>query len=114
MELDLLRQGYTTGRPTVTARYDLIAECDGRFYRVQVKTGRIDPRNNTLKASFVVPYTPDEVDVIAIVNLDTDAVYYVKATDLVPGVTNVTIRFTEASRETTGFLAEDVSEFPGA
>lgn len=112
VELDLLRRGFSTSRPTVPSRYDLVVEVSGRFYRVQTKTGRLDVRNNTLKASFDSPYSPDEVDVIAIYDPGADDVYYVRASDLAHGVTNVTIRFSPSSRESSGFMAEDVSDWP--
>jgi hypothetical protein len=112
VEHDLIARGFNVARPLVVARYDLIAERDGRMYRVQTKTGRIDPRSNALKASFDTPYSPEEIDVIAVVDGDSSTIYYVKAIDLVPGVTNVTIRFERGSRETTAFSAEACLAWP--
>lgn len=114
VELDCLSRGFNVLRPTATDRYDLVVD-DGRGLRkVQVKVGRFDARQSpaTLKASFETPYTPDEVDVIAVVDQASEVVYYVLATDLVAGVTNVTVRFERASRETSAFDGTRCLDWP--
>lgn len=113
VELDLLRRGYNVLRPTVPARYDIMAEAAGETYRVQVKTGRIDGRTGVLKASFESPYSPEMCDVIAIHDPDTEVTYYIEASRLVAETQGVTIRFTPSKIEgSSGFMADDCREFP--
>lgn len=116
VELDLLTRGYRTLRPTVVGRYDLAVDDGVTFYRVQVKGGRFDVRGReaTLKASWDEPYTTDEVDVIAVVDMTSETVYYVKVSDMVEGTTSITIRFVKAARETTSFDGNECMTWPYA
>lgn len=113
VEADLLRRGLATARPTVVSRYDLVADDGKRMYRVQVKVGRWDMRGSTpaLKASFSEPYFPEEVDVIALVDLDSSTVYYVPVEDLTPGTLGITIRF-DKPRESSAFDATECLGWP--
>ena len=63
-------------------RYDLVAERDGRFLRVQVKY--VTPKEGKLTVNCrssnnwsVLPYTAAEIDVIAVYEAAGGAVYYV-------------------------------------
>ncbi len=64
------------------ARYDLVAEKDGRFVRIQVKY--VTPKDGKLYVNCrssnnwsVVPYTAKEIDVLAVYNAIDASVYYV-------------------------------------
>lgn len=113
VEADLIQRGLATSRPTVVSRYDLVADDGKRLYRVQVKVGRWDTRGSTpaLKTSFDAPYFPEEVDVIALVDLDSSTIYYVPVEDLTPGTLGLTIRF-DKSRESSAFEAEACLDWP--
>lgn len=110
--LALLEQGFNVLLPVVPDRYDLAAQRSERVWFVQVKTGRIDSRNGTLKASWDEPYSFMQVDVIAVV--DGDNVYYLQTQALEAGTKSVTIRFTPVQHDkaTKSFLATDCMEFP--
>lgn len=114
VENDLLRRNLNVLRPLVVSRYDLMADDGHRTYRVQVKTGRLDGRQSppTLKASWDEHYDPTDVDVIAVVDSDTEMVYYVKTVDLPAPSSSVTIRFDRASRETSAFEANACMAWP--
>lgn len=108
VEAALLGQGYQVLRPVVPDRYDLAVRKDWRVWFVQVKTGRIDRRNGTLKASWDKPY--QDVHVLAVVW--QDHIYYIPTHLLDPNTTSVTIRFSPTERPTGSFLAFDMLEFP--
>jgi len=63
-------------------RYDLVAEKDNRFVRIQVKY--VTPKNGVLYVNCqssnnwsVLPYTAAEIDAIAAYNAATGDVYYI-------------------------------------
>ena len=63
-------------------RYDLVAERDGRFLRIQVKY--VTPNNGALYVNCqssnnwsVLPYTAKEIDLIAVYDAVSGQVYYV-------------------------------------
>ena len=63
-------------------RYDLVAERDGKFVRIQVKY--VTPKNGVLHVNCrssnnwsILPYTAKEIDAIAIYESRTEAVYFV-------------------------------------
>lgn len=68
----LTRLGYNVALPIGVLRYDLVAEKDGRFLRIQVKTICASADADILRVRFyskpwnAVPkkYRPDEVDVL--------------------------------------------------
>jgi len=112
VEEDVLSRGFNVLRPVVPARFDLVVVTDDDMVRVQVKTGRYDQRNGTFKASFDTPYSPTDVDLIAVVDQGAHIVYYVPTSRLVEGVTNVTIRFEPSSRDSTGIMFDEVNTWP--
>ena len=68
-------------------RYDLVAEKNGRFVRIQVKY--VTPKNGKLSVNCrssnnwsVLPYTTQEIDVLAAYNPVTGSVYYVPAANM--------------------------------
>ncbi len=86
----LIRRGYRVLRPlSSNQRYDLVLDLDGRFLRVQCKTGRL--RNGAIVFSarscrsnrtrtFVRSYT-DEADVFVVHCPETDRIYAVPVGD---------------------------------
>lgn len=110
--VDLLELGYNVLTPMVAGPYDMIAHKDGKSWTVQVKTGRLDQRNTTLKASWDAPYDPLQVDVLAVVDPSDGTIYYIPVEDL-PNDRSVTIRFEPTNRDTSSFLASDLLYFPG-
>lgn len=112
--LDLMRRGYNVLMPTVVSRYDLLVEAgDRNFIRVQVKTARIDNRDGNLKATWDRPYSPEEVDVIAIYDPTSNNVFYIPLQDI-PCSKGVTLRINRYKRNTTttALKAEDYTDFP--
>ena len=86
----LIRRGYRVLRPlSSNQRYDLVLDLDGRFLRVQCKTGRL--RNGAIVFSarscrsnrtgiYVRSYT-DEADVFVVHCPETDRIYAVPVGD---------------------------------
>lgn len=87
----LVRRGYRVLLPLgVNQRYDLVLESEGRFFKVQCKTGRLKRgairfrgqsiQSNT-KGTRMRPYL-GEVDFFAVYCRDNDSVYMVPAEDV--------------------------------
>jgi len=85
-----IEHGLRAARPMHDGPYDVATEHRGRFRRVQVKC-TIQKRWNSYRcnlASNGVPYTPDEVDIIAAYVIPTDTWYIlpIKATHNQPDI----------------------------
>lgn len=68
-------------------RYDLVAERNNKFVRIQVKYA--DPRQGALRVSCrssnnwsVLHYSEDEIDMIAAYNPRDDSVYFISVKDI--------------------------------
>ena len=85
---DLMQKGWRVLLPFgENNRYDLVAECDGKFLRIQVKY--VTPKDGTLYVNCrssnnwsVLPYTAEQIDIIAVYNPSSDEVYYVPASQM--------------------------------
>ena len=79
----LMREGWRVLLPYgENTRYDLVAERNGRFVRIQVKY--VTPKDGTLYVNCqssnnwsVLPYTAKEIDLIAVYDAVHGSVYYV-------------------------------------
>lgn len=71
------RRGYTIYEPIYPGRADFLAEKDGRFIRVQVKTGSPFARGREVVGYSQKPYDRSEVDVIAIYDPRGKQIYYI-------------------------------------
>ena len=68
-------------------RYDLVAEKDGNFIRIQVKyvtptSGVLDVNCKSSNNWSVLRYTPDEIDVLAVFDSINRNIYFVPVTKL--------------------------------
>ncbi len=87
----LLKEGWHVLLPYgENTRYDLIAEQNGRFVRIQVKY--TTPKMGVLPVNCcssnnwsVLQYTPAEIDVIAVYNSHDERIYFVPVTQLPKG-----------------------------
>jgi hypothetical protein len=87
----LLEEGWRILMPYgENARYDLVAERNGRFVRIQVKY--TTPKAGVMKVNCrssnnwsILQYTADEIDVIAAYNPLTRDVFYVPSTEFRKG-----------------------------
>jgi len=84
---ELVKRGLRVLAPYGTNhRYDLVIDAEGRFLRVQCKTGRlrdgvikfntVSVRTNTRQV-YTTPYDADQIDLFLIYCPDTDGVYAV-------------------------------------
>ena len=117
----LVRRGYRVLRPlSSNQRYDLVLDLDGRFLRVQCKTGRL--RNGAIvfsarscrsnrSGTFVRSYT-DEADVFVVHCPEADRIYAVPVGD--SGVLKaVSLRVTApANGQTKGIRCAADHELP--
>ena len=81
--------GFQVARPWGdTARYDLILERDGRFYRVQVKSTQafhqFSYRCMNSAADCRKPYSPRQIDILALYIIPLDLWYIIPARALAP------------------------------
>ena len=81
VQRDLLNNGFNVSVPIDDYSYDLIAEWDGEFTRIQVKNGHI--KDNSLRASLDSyirgenkEYKDDDFDILAVYHPDCDDCYY--------------------------------------
>lgn len=83
VEVDLILQGFDTFQPTSQELpYDLVAQKDNKFHRIQVKMGQkkaknkiyVDARKGSAK---VRNYSDSDYDVLAVVDLETRKVAYI-------------------------------------
>ena len=87
----LVKEGWRVLLPYgENTRYDLVAERQGRFVRIQVKYAT--PKAGVLPVNCcssnnwsVLPYTPEEIDVIAAYNSQDERIYFVPVTQLPKG-----------------------------
>jgi len=87
----LVKEGWRVLLPYgENTRYDLVAEREGRFVRVQVKY--VTPKNGVLDVKCqssnnwsILPYTADEIDAIAVYDPVSEKVYYVPVAELRKG-----------------------------
>jgi hypothetical protein len=82
-----------------SSRYDLVAERDGRFYRIQVKyvtsqKGRLAVNCRSSNNWSVKPYTSEEIDVIAAHDPGSNETYFIPVHSLNRNL--ITLRLTEA------------------
>lgn len=68
-------------------RYDLVAERDGRFIRIQVKY--VTPKDGALTVNCrscnnwqVLPYTPEEIDVLAAYDAKHGTIYFIRSNQM--------------------------------
>lgn len=85
------RRGYTVSAPVGVARYDFVAERDGRFVRVQVKTGTSFNGGRELIAHTDKPLTRKDADLLGIYNPVDDSYFYVPV-EHVAGQRNIRVR----------------------
>lgn len=111
--LDLLQRGYNVLMPAVISRYDLLLELGDSYLKIQVKTARTDRRDGNLRVTWERPYSPNEVDIIAVYDPETTNIYYIPLEDISPGSKGLTIRVKQYKyKKSTGFIAEDYLDFP--
>ena len=87
----LFREGWRVLLPYgENTRYDLVAERDGRFVRIQVKY--VTPKAGALPVNCcssnnwsVSQYTPEEIDIIAVYNSQNERTYFVPVAQLPKG-----------------------------
>lgn len=105
VEVDLILQGFDTFQPaSQELPYDLIAQKDGKFYKIQVKMGQkkqenriyVDARKGSAKERH---YDHSDYDVLAVVDLEHKKVAYIPKNKI-----NVTaILWTTDEINTNGF-----------
>lgn len=92
---DLVERGWRVLFPFgENNRYDLVAEKEGRFVRIQVKY--VTPKNGALIVNCrssnnwsVQSYDPSQIDAIAAYNATDRKVYYIPAEDINKSVANI-------------------------
>jgi hypothetical protein len=89
--LEYSKRGYTINIPTSPARYDFIAEKDGRSVKVQVKHGTTFNGERELLGFSKTPYVKKDVDVIAMFDSNDGTIYYIP-TDHVANMTSIRLR----------------------
>ncbi|MGG3561632.1 group I intron-associated PD-(D/E)XK endonuclease [Neobacillus rhizosphaerae] len=89
--LEYAKRGYTINLPTTPARYDFIAEKEGRSVKVQVKHGSTFNGERELLGFSKTPYEKKDVDVIAMFDSNDGTIYYIP-TDHVEGMSSIRLR----------------------
>jgi hypothetical protein len=113
--LEYSKRGYTISLPTSPARYDLIAEKEGRTVKIQVKHGSTFNGERELLGFSKTPYEKKDVDVIAMYDSNDDSIYYIP-TDHVEGMTSIRLRvepYLYSVREEKALIAEHYKRFIG-
>jgi hypothetical protein len=113
--LEYARRGYTINIPTSPARYDFIAEKDGRSVKVQVKHGSTFNGERELLGYSKTPYEKKDVDVVAMFDSNDSQIYYIP-TDHVEGMTSIRLRvepYLYAVKEEKALVAEHYKKFIG-
>lgn len=85
------KRGYSVYEPLQPGRADFLAEKNGRFVRVQVKTGTPFAKGREIVGFSQKPYDRSEVDVIAVYDQRANKVYYIPV-DHVVGMRAIRIR----------------------
>jgi hypothetical protein len=114
---DLLKRGWGVLFPFgENNRYDLVAEKNGKFVKVQVKY--VTPVNGALyvgcKSSnnwSVDKYTPKEIDFIAVYNSGNGKIYFVPSSRFNASAINLRIAPTRNNQETSIKYAKDFVNF---
>lgn len=85
------KRGYMIYEPLQPGRADFLAEKDGRFVRVQVKTGTPFARGREIVGYSPKPYDRSEVDVVALYDPRSGDIYYIPVED-VEGMKAIRVR----------------------
>ncbi|MEH7116931.1 group I intron-associated PD-(D/E)XK endonuclease [Neobacillus vireti] len=113
--LEYAKRGYTINLPTTPARYDFIAEKDGRSVKVQVKHGSTFNGERELLGFSKTPYNKRDVDVIAMFDSNDGTIYYIP-TDHVEGMTSIRLRiepYLYSVKSEKALIAEHYKKFIG-
>ena len=116
---DLMRRGWRVLLPYgENNRYDLVAEKDGRFIRVQVKystpkDGKMYVNCQSSNNWSVEPYTSDQIDVIAAFNPEGHRVYYVPSNKMRKTAMALRLEPTKNGQKKKVRYAKDFDKFPG-
>lgn len=89
--LEYAKRGYTINLPTSPARYDFIAEKEGRSVKVQVKHATTFNGERELLGFSKTPYEKKDVDVITMYDSNDGTIYFIP-TDHVEGMTSIRLR----------------------
>ena len=89
--LEYVSKGYTINIPTTPARYDFIAEKNGRLVKVQVKHGTPFNNDSEILGFSKTPYSRDDIDVIAFYDSMNQNMYFIPA-DHVENMTSIRLR----------------------
>lgn len=109
------KRGYTINIPTSQARYDFIAEKDGRTVKVQVKHGSTFNGERELLGFSRVPYERNEVDVVVMFDSNDGSMYFIPC-DHVEGMTSIRLRiepYLYDIKEGKALIAEHYTKFIG-
>lgn len=109
------KRGYTVSIPTSQARYDFIAEKDGRTVKVQVKHGTTFNGERELLGFSRVPYDRNDIDVVAMYDSNDGSIYYIPA-DHVQGMTAIRLRvepYLYSVKDGKALMAEHYTRFIG-
>jgi hypothetical protein len=113
--LEYSKRGYTINIPTSPARYDFIAEKEGRSVKVQVKHGTTFNGERELLGYSKTPYEKKDVDVVAMYDSNDNSIYYIP-TDHVEGMTSIRLRvepYLYSVKEEKALVAEHYKKFIG-
>ncbi|MFA6159503.1 MAG: group I intron-associated PD-(D/E)XK endonuclease, partial [Parcubacteria group bacterium] len=93
-------------------RYDLVAEREGKFIRIQVKY--VTPKDGALAVNCrssnnwsVLHYSPEEIDVIAVFNSKDKAIYFVPVSKINHSLFKLRIEPAKNNQKTKIHLAKD-------
>jgi hypothetical protein len=113
--LEYAKRGYTINLPTSPARYDFIAEKEGRSVKVQVKHGTTFNGERELLGFSHSPYKKTEVDVITMYDSNDGTIYFIP-TDHVEGMTSIRLRvepYLYSIKDGKALIAEHYTKFIG-
>lgn len=99
------------------ARYDIVAEKEGEFHRIQAKYST--PKKGALRVNgyssnnwSVKHYSPQEVDVFGVFNPESSKVYFIPAKDMNRTGMNLRIEKTKNNQGKLTHNASDFEKFP--
>jgi hypothetical protein len=113
--LEYSKRGYTINIPTSPARYDFIAEKEGRAVKVQVKHCSTFNGERELLGFSKTPYEKKDVDVVAMYDSNDGSIYYIP-TDHVEGMTSIRLRvepYLYSVKEGKALIADHYTKFIG-
>jgi len=113
--LEYSKRGYTINLPTSPARYDFIAEKDGRSVKVQVKHGTTFNGEREILGYSKSPYEKKDVDVVAMYDSNDGTIYYIP-TDHVEGMTAIRLRiepYIYSVKDEKALIADHYRKFIG-